>query len=900
MGSWNSKQRWIGLAAAAFSFGLAALVGAGSCATLPTIDRNVCGNNVHEETEDCDGFPVLFDSKPEDAGPDFPMTACGAPSDPGACRYVCKYRGDYPVCPEKSGYGCGVDNICRVSTGLSTTPLSVAGGGALRLFSADFDNDGREDAVAVSETAIDIHWFATSGSVDRTVTVPSDGRKLPGIGDLNGDARADLVLNLGTGLGVLLGQEDRTLVTRSYPSRVLEPTMRRVVPLGLGTLEAELLVFGRANEIDSFELSRIFPARLTGSGLEPIELDNPTPLKGALSGAVGVGRVSFIGTRPCPRVAFMLDDAGQSTLYVLDWKEVLGKLKGTIEAMPLGPVSGWGGAFFADVEGDGDEDLLYGASSKVYVRRNDGATLGAPELLASQQSTMCQSDTGLLGPPLAVGDLNGDNLADLVDEAGIWFQGGAFPRKCIGDGWKAALIADFDGNGRVDVLAARNGKPLLDFWGGVGGGAFNTVTVTLGFEVAEMVSGDFDGDSIADAVLRPSNGDGGADAGAPRGSRDIFVLFGKPFSAPDAPARLGELVGDATAIIAGQLSGHNAAGDVDPLTDLVILSSPPEPGGEIPLALIPGHPRRRLLAPLSLTSTLALDVSSKATPKQILISNFLASSCGSRTGDEATITAIDSSENIWIAGCEMNGLGKIVLTDPTAEMGDPNGFQFLAPLYEDAKTDTLVSLKSGKDGSNDVTIVRHVVPKEGGVAALEEPSTGDIPNLSLPPIGMHEPFDIPFRWTDADGDGRRDIALTSESSNDSIVVFWNRIAGGHAVDKLDDSTVSVIRVDAATEGTPRAPSGDKDKRRILDFVFINTDGDEAKELFVLTRTGLYFAEATQNENGPPTYALDPTPFYATPAAKALLAIDANSDGIEDLLLADDQKLQLFLGKEGVR
>jgi hypothetical protein len=187
----------------------------------------------------------------------------------------------------------------------------------------------------------------------------------------------------------------------------------------------------------------------------------------------------------------------------------------------------------------------------------------------------------------------------------------------------------------------------------------------------------------------------------------------------------------------------------------------------------------------------------------------------------------------------------------------------------------------------------------------QETMNGQGKVLSLPQRGKLDPFDVPFRFVDVDGDGARDVALTSGGDGSQIIVYWNRQGSADDIASMpiQHAETFVIPLDSKLfRQPPTGKSGNTTvDRPIRDFVFMNLDKDTLKELVVLTERGIFIAGLDAKQPSEiPTFKFDTSPFYATPAGRALLAIDANSDGVEDLLLADDRKLQLFMGKEAGR
>ncbi|MBK9258572.1 MAG: VCBS repeat-containing protein [Polyangiaceae bacterium] len=892
---------------------LAMALGLASCQTLPSISENQCGNWVVEPNngEACDEAQRDAGA---DAAPGTKQTRCGAPFEVGACRYTCEYHDESEItCP--SGHDCGLDGICRKAGGLSDSPITIAGGGTQRLMSGDFDGDGRDDVVAVGFSTADVHFLTTNGFVERTITLPNE-RGAPGVGDVNGDKLSDIVLTLERSVGVLLGQEDRSFVPQNYTTMFVAPNTHRLVPLGAYAFDGAMLGFSESNGNTYIEMIVIYP----DGGHERASIDEFGAIPGSLVGAVATTGIPK-DNPTCGVAAFVIGPKGPTPARLA----IASRCENNIlsEGMPFDAGVPWGGAYFVDVDADGDDDLVFGVLDGVpsmKVRKFDGMAFGAVEPFIGVDLGSCiQGSPNLAGAPLAVADINLDGYADFVDQAGIvFYAAGQALRLCNANasptmdpdpkadpkGWAHAVTGDFNGDGLPDILAARKDEAVLDLWLLHPEGNFNTLTISVGAPVDELVSADLDGDLIADAAFRYRPPvEGGMMMSGPS---PIYAIFGNPLALPSAPTLLGSVM-NAQHIVAGRIKGTNLLDIPDPISDLVVLSSAPiGPDQPMPLTLIQGNVTRNLVSPLSLKmDTTKPEVAGTDNVYGVFVSEFGLPACDKFGKDPmsldteltpSNVVALGSTGSIWLAGCKNNGSSL-----PVASGLDLGNVSFLfAPVDRDSTNDALAVFLHNQSTSG-----MGLIEYEGqdNFSSLNGKLADIDKTIKLPEFGAARQ---PYTFVDVDNNGLRDVILTGRTDTQStIFIFWN---GDEQNVSGTMNATDVTRFDFAPAYDENPAT--RDDGNIVDVVALNIDDDDYKELAILTDNNVYFAKlqltAADEESGSKPTLVEKRPLemhnYGIPFAnvrggKALLAIDANSDGVEDLIVADAGKLLLYLGKE---
>lgn len=820
------------------------------CRELQTYPEDTCGNNVVESGEDCD---LIADAE-LGAG-----LACGPPDgSPRACRYLCSSTARCPP-----GWSCFGDGVCRFSSGRFTfedDPRLIAGADEVAL--GDVLGDERLELVVRLDGDLGIHELpaesgeaspfgisfpairgevalAEYGDAGRSaVFVPTSSR----FADPNGVPRVD----------ALIGSGDR-LLSLASPRRALDvpigAELRAVVPLALGRGGPEDLAF-------VVEAQRMITWTVEAPACPPASLSFPAP---ADAGAFARPSTRRDGDRLLVANAF----AGASNVIVFAITSsaacpAFGALQDVAIEAPLDRA----GVELVELDGSGGPELLaYVVGERVAVAVERAGAFGPAELRDEfsalderheDQSTECNGERFVL----AAADLNGDRALDIVTEDGIFLaRGASFERaftRTRGDAWAEAIVADFDRDGRIDVVASTRSRSAecsavdLELVRQLRDETFAAEPIN-GVTLPRLLrSGDVDADGIADVAVVEESRDG---------ALTLAVLYGDTKEALEDKSAVGRF--DQVSIFESFVSRDSPGLGPDVASDLLVV-----PGGERALSLIFGSPKRSMLAPIPLE---AESRGNGVVPFAIAADRF-----SDPESDDPDLVALFGDRLTVIAGQDLRA-GAPILNVPLELSGFRHTCAALLGL-EAAGGGKLVAGVDGRFLRSPASLDTDPAPPcdffgPPSQVFLSTLDAGTYGSRALASAGRGVVSAIAI---DLDRSGDEDLVLHfafegTERRGRAVAVFNPRSSG---------STLDFTELDLLPE------------LDVLGVARLNVDGDDEPELIALTTGGLARLDWNDAED---RLAVGTEPF-ALPdleldgALTKLLAGDLSGDGLDDLLL----------------
>ncbi len=847
-----------------------------------------CGNRITEplSNEDCDGFAPMG-------------LTCGTAGKVGACRFTCATGS--AVCP--SGWSCGSDQVCRFPSGelVEGSRQQFAPAPGFRPQTGDFDGDGRQDLVAYSEGSIKIRYGGGPGGFTRSETFRidrPDGELL--IADVNGDRRSDVVAPLRPAPLLLLGGRDG-LVAKVNPTLEL-PVM------GGGVSRTFNIGKAPPNEHTPVSINHIPMGFTLRFPLEPnpgdvARLGQPQD-RGEFSDAFAVlsralGRVQ--DNRDLIAVSFKT----RRQVYLIE-TECSGLGCTAREMVTIdSEIMGINSSLFTDIDGNGQMDLLLIANNQAAVAYRMG-NQWCPNLLPNcpGENTAGEFELndedevlqGVCAEVLGAYELSGDELADFVTPCGVFINLGIMPGSpristtlAYEPGsalWNHAVVGDFNRDGFRDLALSVGNQPSLTFLIGTGTRFLNPAQVSLSAPIstAQPQIGDVDGDLYEDLVFADTDG-------------RISVLFGDPQGAPSQSTTVGTL-SQIRSLSTGNLS---LSGTIDGISDLIVVSSSTAADGTglDQFTILAGSAERQMLSRILFATAPRLGEPSLGGVPSVLFAEPLTSPANRsidlvaiatpgqrRGGDRQAVfwTAQgDGSGRYTTSG--MTGVQPAANSDCTLcadfarglKVPSPGEGRFGAVIFEDEFDCGL-----GRD------------PRAATLISIDPAN----PNLDLVctelPTAPHEGDSVTKALEgDFDGDGQGDLILVRREVH----------SGPNGRIGRDDDRVEIIfnYMGQAQNGFVDAP-----ELGVLHSVLAyDVDADGIDDLVLLGDFGVAAGKLLANGAFDiSTWLLNFDPDDIAAATEDdeadfvdILTIDANGDGLKDLLLFDDFEFTVFLSEE---
>jgi hypothetical protein len=860
----------------ALALALAALVAPG-CASLPDLAAGTCGNHVVEANEDCDGF-----------APDA-TSVCIEKGAVGQCHLDCAPRADgsRPSCP--AGWGCGVQGLCRPPTGEFEVSPELAVGGASLLMTGDFDGDGRAEVVDLETpgirgiTKLRLHYFDGAGNPGETRAFPKP-LYAPVITRSSGTGKSNIVFcDARFSVSVLLGQSDRGFVPEAFSSYRLSGALVRMIAvrdLPIGDASAVVVLTTIAGVPGFYVFDQGSSLRHQG--------DLPGPLEALVGDPVTGDVIEDPATSPCRELVLAL--RGATAFSMVDtctrgadggdvvWRDAV--VASTITLDPPVPIDA--APMLVDLNGDGHLDVLVGAGGKPYVARGDGRALTATAVPYRLELANPQAMSPDIPMPLAAGDVTGDGVVDFVLADGLLVSmpapSGAGPPVYAPvtlldpAHWTTARIADLNGNGKPDVVAASSDRLGIDFFNGTGTPNLLPFSLPTSGTVAYLAATDLDGDLIDDLAFVES-------AGAETERDTLRVAFGNPNGAPGSAVPVARIEHIEQLGVLREFGRGN----------LIVASTETGPAGQASaLAVLAGSGDRLPFAPYRLIGVSPAGMLTESSAVGVTVGAF---SGGGR--DQVMALATQGNPELddyrfWLLPGLQNSDGRAVDLgghldprlqplylagpgpDPATGMGADLGVSLVggsADLDGDGRSEALWMMAADDTTHCGLLIVDAPASDgESSEIAMRDPVVVDAPcqHGQLLPV-------------DADGDGHVDVALLTGAAGQAerqLLVLWNDGAGG-----LDRDHVTTVL------GAGELPPGQ--------FTVLPATTSRPLGFAYVTDRGVFRVTATRRgarEFGPPEVLAE------MPQGTGIVAADVDGDGVPDLAVAAAGNLRVLKAK----
>jgi uncharacterized protein (TIGR03437 family) len=361
--------------------------------------------------------------------------------------------------------------------GLAQTTLPAPG--VTQVFGGDFNGDGKQDlliAQTISAPAgltISVFLGQGDGTFQAPVITPNaSAYALTAVADFNGDGKLDLLFSVSTGEGnlsaIALGNGDGTFRANQLMQIAGQVLVIAVADFN-GDGKPDVLAYSDlyTDDLPTGPLPFILFGNgdgtfSSGTGKSTLSIGQ----ENALATPSAIGDVNLDGKADIVTVSDVYLSNGDGTFQVVPWSN-------SAELLDLA-----GKAVLADVNGDGNPDLVYAASI--------GSGISAVVLFGNGDGTFRLGDfyplvsTGGAPYSLVVADFNQDGAPDIAAGAGTGltilanYGDGTFHNSITVNGLSLAskmligplTVGDFNGDGKPDLVVmdqpSSGGSPATD------------------------------------------------------------------------------------------------------------------------------------------------------------------------------------------------------------------------------------------------------------------------------------------------------------------------------------------------------------------------------------------------------------------------------------------------------
>jgi hypothetical protein len=730
------------------------------------------------------------------------------------------------------------NNNPTTTVGLISAPLISIGGEdddedspAL----GDFNGDGKKDVVKVvtnqvsSSTVYQLSVLLGNGNGTFQTAVltnlTSNNEDPIFVGDLNGDGKDD--------------------VLQVHPE-LTPSTVDVYLSNGDGTFAASTNV-----QLSAFSLSGGVLTDINGDGkLDILLVDSETP--GIVTYLLGNGDGTFQAGVPMAT----LTGAAPNNLFFADFNGD-GKIDfaGTTNSGQLSVYLSASGAFAApvslatsdgnynacndiagDLTGDGKPEIVsvncnYNTLT-VYVNNGDGSFQ-----TGAYYQNPGDGDSDPYG--LAIADLNGDGKNDVVvsnEEAGAitTFLGNGdgtltpVPVGFAASGWtwETPLVADFNGDGILDVLQSQDNYTFA-YLEGNGDGTFDSAlsyyagTAAQNIYSYSIASGDFNGDGIPDVVLGQDGGDGN--------SPGILVMLSNPDGSLQPGVSFGTNSSTLAYVVVGDFNGDQKL-DIA-ATDYY--------NGDVEILLGNGD------GTFTAGQTFATDTVSSPWPENLALGDFNH----------------DGKLDIAVANVE-SGTVAVLLGNGDGTFSAPTPYSIESEVYGVTAADV------NGDGYLDLAVTTYSDGNNVALLLANNDNSGTFQSATTIATGTGEPEYVAFG--DLNGDGKVDMAVTMSNgsySGEIVVALGNGDGTFQAPVAYNSTSIG------GSSGYPN-PS-----------YIVMTDFDGDGKLDLVYNNYEYGTVAIMYGKGDGTF-YNPVEFAASQYDWEFTIADVNNDGAADVVVSN--------------